>query len=351
MATKIIVGGSFDDVGGRSSSVVAKLATALGPEWEVINGGTMESLRAFSVDGLKVLIWMPNVSNDEDKFLDRLKPQNPEMLLIQSKRVVEKDYTSGDVIGRMLKSHSNLGIMITQADGLYQFQLLDPLGNSWCVTPSIPELAGAINQRVDCLQSLTRYRSISVPATTPYEVPDDFIDIIKRYGTEFEKHVRVVNPTRLLGNASTRCTKGFPAIKLADRILVTRRNVNKATLTAGDFVEATLGNNVVKYVGLNKPSVDTPVQLKLMSHYLNVNYMIHGHVYVQDGERTLWTKEKVPCGYLEEFDEITSLLSAKCASNWSINLRGHGCLIMAYDLEYLESQLTQLYARPFPEGI
>ena len=344
---KIIVGGSFDDDGGRPSSIINKLGTALGPEWQVINGGTMNSLREFSVVGVKVLIWMPNISNDEDKFLDRLKPQNPEMLLIQSKRVVEKDYTAGDVVGRLLKSHSGLGIMITQKVGQYFFQLLDPLGNTWITTSWIGELAEEINNRVDYLQSLTRYRSVSIPQDSSFEVPDEFIELIKRFGTEFEKFVRVVNPTRLLGNASTRCTKGFPAIRLEDRIMVTRRNVNKATLTAGDFVEATLGDKIVQYKGLNKPSVDTPVQLKLMQHYENVNYMIHGHVYVKDG---LFTAEKVPCGYLEEFDEIVHLVPDAAATNFVINLRGHGCLIMAENLGWLESQLPLLYARPFPEA-
>ena len=345
---KIIVGGTFDNDGGRPSSVINKLATALGPEWEVINGGTMESLRAFSVAGVKVLLWMPHISNDEDKFLDRLKPQNPEMLLIQSKRVVEKDYTAGDVIGRLLKSHSGLGIMITKADSQYSFELLDPLGNTWIKTQWISELAAALNARVNYLQRLTRYRSISIPQDSSFEVPDEFIELIKRFGTEFEKYINVVNPTRLLGNASTRCTKGFPAIKLDDRIMVTRRNVNKATLTAGDFVEATLGDKVVQYKGRNKPSVDTPVQLKLMDYYKNVNYMIHGHVYVEGG---LMTAEKVPCGYLEEFDEIVHLVPDAAATNFVINLRGHGCLIMAESLEFLESQLTRLYGRPFPEGI
>jgi len=345
---KVIVGGSFDDNGGKTSSIVAKLAAALGTDWACINGGTMESLRGFSVDGVKVLIWMPNVSNDEDKFLDRLKPQNPEMLLIQSKRVVEKDYTAGDVIGRMLKSHSGLGIMITQVDGRYQFELLDPLGNTWVTTSWIGELAYTLNERVDYLLSLTRYRSVSVPQDSTFEVPGDFVELIKRFGTEFEKHVRVVNPTRLLGNAATRCTKGFPVIRLEDRIMVTRRNVNKATLTAGDFVEATLGDKVVQYKGLNKPSVDTPVQLKLMKHFENVNYMIHGHVYVGGHDRVMWTGNKVPCGYLEEFDEIVGLLPPS-ATNFVINLRGHGCLIMANDLEYMESLLTNLIPRPFPE--
>lgn len=347
MATKVIVGGTFGAQGGRASSVVAKLAEALGSEWGCLNGGTLETLKGFSPDGLKALIWMPNISNDEQKLLERLKPQNPEMLLIQSKRVVEKDYTEADVIGRLLKSHSGLGIMITQAGGRYQFKLLDPLGNLWCQTDSIDDLARRLTARLDYLLGLTRYRSAGEPAESALEVPQEFVDLVKRFGTRFAEYVNAVNPNRLLGNASTRCAKGFPAVKLGDRILVTRRNVNKETLAPSDFVEARLAGNLVEYQGLHKPSVDTPVQLRLLAHYQNVNYMVHGHVYVAGG---IMTRHKVPCGFVEEFDEITRLVPDPQAANFTINLWGHGCLIMAESLEYLEAQLPNLMGRPFPEG-
>jgi len=58
---------------------------------------------------------------------------------------------------------------------------------------------------------------------------------------------------------------------------------------------------------------------------------------------------KIPCGYVEEFDEIASLVD-KNSVNFSINLRGHGCLILAGDLDYLSRSINRLYGRPFPES-
>jgi len=74
--------------------------------------------------------------------------------------------------------------------------------------------------------------------------------------------------------------------------------------------------------------------------------MIHGHVYVKGG---IFTDNKIPCGYIEEFEEIKELVSCRETSNFKINLRGHGCLILSDNLSYLEEQINNLYSRPFPE--
>lgn len=345
---KLLVGGTFDSSGGKASYIVGELFTSLGSDWECVNGGDIDYVRTFSPNGYNVIIWMPNVSNDEDKILNDLKLKNPRMILIQSKRVIEKEYYPSDVVGRLLKSHSLLGIMISKDDGVYRYRLLDPLGNQWADTNKIADVGQSINARLDYLLSLSRIGSVATSIDAEWMVPAEFVNIVKQYGNAFTGFVNAVNPNRLLGNASTRCTKGFPAIRLNDHILVTRRNVDKATLSEEDFVIAknTITDRVY-YKGANKPSVDTPIQIKLFEHYKNVNYMIHGHVYVKDG---LLTSNKVPCGYLEEFDEIKELVPDATQSNFTINLRGHGCLVMANTLDYLREQLDNLCARPFPEN-
>jgi hypothetical protein len=83
------------------------------------------------------------------------------------------------------------------------------------------------------------------------------------------------------------------------------------------------------------------------TYYKNVNYIIHGHVYIKNG---IFTTNKIPCGYIEEFEEIKSLFADKNLTNFSINLKGHGCLIMAENLDYLQSQIINLKERPFPES-
>lgn len=55
----------------------------------VLNGGTLETLRAYDVTVPKALLWMPNVDNSEEKSLLRIKVRNPKLLLISMKRVVE----------------------------------------------------------------------------------------------------------------------------------------------------------------------------------------------------------------------------------------------------------------------
>jgi len=73
--------------------------------------------------------------------------------------------------------------------------------------------------------------------------------------------------------------------------------------------------------------------------------MIHGHVYVKNALRTI---NKVPCGALEEFDEIANLFPGNWNTNFVVNLRGHGCLVLAGELSFLKR--IELQGRPFPES-
>jgi len=89
--------------------------------------------------------------------------------------------------------------------------------------------------------------------------------------------------------------------------------------------------------------VDTPIQIRLFNYYRNIKYIVHGHVYL---ETPYMTRSKIPCGYIEEFDEIADLVPQD-ERNFSVNLKGHGCLILATDLTYFKDQ--KLIGRPFPE--
>lgn len=339
--TKLIVGGTFDNMGGKPSYIVSQLHRHL--KWDFINGGDLGVLETVDFSKLSVLLWMPNIDNSEDKILPNIKKINQKLLLIQSKRVIEKSYTENDVIGRLLQSHSALGIMITK-DENYNFKLLDPLGNIWTDTQDTVELARAIERRVEHVLRMKRVRSKSVGPKRDFEIEPEFIGIIQNYGHQFTKFVNAINPNRLLGNASTRCARGFPGIRFDDRIFVTRRNVDKQTLSTDDFVEIMNNENEIQYYGEAKPSVDTPIQIRLFNYYKNVNYMLHGHVYVENG---LITDLKIPCGFINEFDEIVKLVPDANATNFIINLKGHGCLIMANNLDYFANQ--KLISRPFPE--
>ena len=141
---KIIVGGTFDAVGGSSSWLVQQLANSLGDDWLCINGGYVDFIHTFDPSGVDVLIWMPNVSNDEVKVVNTLTERNPSLRLIQSKRVIEKEYAAWEVIQRLQASRSEFGIMITKPDGKFSFNLISADGSVNLVTDDICVIGAAI---------------------------------------------------------------------------------------------------------------------------------------------------------------------------------------------------------------
>lgn len=335
--------GTFDNKGGSPSKIGSELAMLLG--WSHLNGGPTELLN-LDPALLDVLLWMPNVPNDLPKILPRLKAKNRKLILISSKRCGIK-YRDNDVVGRLLKSRSNLGMAIYEKAGRFSFKLLDPLGNCFCDTEHLSELARAITARVDELRTFTRLPSRRVGPHHNREVSSDFIRIVHEYGRTFAFHVNALNVNRFLGNAATRCSFGFPAVRgREDAVcLVSRRDVSKDTIGSSDFVEVMEQGGVVHYWGENKPSVDAPIQVALFKRYPKIEYMIHGHVYVEGAPIT---DRKYPCGAYQEVYAVSKRFSPN-RTQFTINLRGHGCLIACHDLDYLEKQLPKLVSRPFPE--
>ncbi len=349
----LIVGGNFDNQCGSSSSVIDKLFNSLKKDFsskgfndiDLLNGGSINQLKSVDFKALDVLFWAPNVSNDEEKIIPDIKTLNQKLFLISSKRVVEKEYKESDVVGRLLKTKSNLGVMITK-DKFYNFQLLDPLGNMYCDTQNIDTLSTAIVERVLFVKNLSRLGSKRVGDKKDFEINEEFLKFVRYSGKEFTKYVNAINPNRLLGNASTRCMFGFPAEKQDERIFVTQRNIDKALIESKGFVEVTTSEDCVEYFGDKKPSVDTPIQVRLFNYYRNINYMVHGHVYIENAKIT---ENKIPCGYVEEFDEIKDLFPNRDEKVILINLRGHGCLLMSESVEDLW-KLGHYCSREFPES-
>lgn len=337
-----IVGGTFDKDGGKPSYFVDEMLLMLNIEG--INGGYLSDLE-LNFDGVDTLIWMPNISNAEDKILPSIKIKYPHIRLIQSKTITKGNYTDSDVVGRLLKSHSALGITFDKKPRGYLFKVLDPLGNLLCRTYLLGILCHTLKKRVDMLKDMTRMSSTSVGEVKSFHIEDEFTDVVRKFGTEFSTFVNAVNPNRLLGNASTRCESGFPAVREADRIFVSKRNVDKKTLSSVDFVEVEFSNSTINYYGNNKPSVDTPTQLLIFKHFPNIKYMIHGHVYVKGAPMTY---DKIPCGFLEEFDSVLEEVPDTSTKNFAVNLRGHGCLIACSDLSYFRT--VEFEGRPFPEA-
>lgn len=357
----LIVGGTFDRNGGKPSKIIDALAKSvidftmdesngLNPlRVSVINGGNLSELTdsdSINFREYDALFWAPNISNDEAKIIPDIKSRNPKLLLISSKRVVEKEYTEADIIGRLLKTKSNLGLMITKPGDRYHFKLLDPLGNCYSDRDNIADVATAMMARVQKIYRMTRNPSKNIGEARDFQINPAFVEFIKHSASEFTKHVNAVNPNRLLGNASTRCMFGFPAERTEGRMFVTQRNIDKQLIDTNGFVEINPDEeSVVEFYGDKKPSVDTPIQIRLFNYYPNINYMVHGHVYVE-GAKT--THSKVPCGYLEEFDEIVALYPDRNEKAFAVNLRGHGCMLLAETVEDLW-KMNAYISRDFPE--
>ena len=343
----LFVCGTFDHENGKPSSVGRELADMVFAE-TIMNGGNVNELHSINFSLYDTIIWIPNINNEEDKILPEIKKQNPHAVLVSSKRVVDGKYTEWDVVGRLLASHSNLGLMIEQRDSVFNFKLLDPLGNMYCDSIFLEDVGSALSDRLDYIEGLSRCKSVSVgPAREPVWGLEDFIEVVQATADKFSTHVNANNPNRMLGNASTRCMFGFPAVRGKESILVTRRNIDKKTIAVDGFIETTWHNNRVEFLGDIKPSVDTPVQLMLFEYYPEIRYMIHGHVYIKGAP---FTESKIPCGYLEEFNEIIGVIDFKEYDdfNFTVNLLGHGCIVLAKDLSFFDN--IEYTNRPLPEA-
>lgn len=345
-----IVGGTFNHNQGKPSSIIEKIYYTFNSQFTednitLLNGNNINTLKIHLQQFFDVIFWAPNISNDEEKIIPNIKTQHPKTLLISSKRVVEKQYTEFDIIGRLLKTKSNLGVMITKPNHHYHFTLLDPLGNCYSSTQNINEMTLALCQRIKTLKQLNRISSECIGPVQNFTINPEFIKFIQHSANEFTHYVNAINPNRMLGNASTRCMFGFPAQKEKERIFVTQRNIDKALIKTEGFVEVTKNESTVQYYGNKKPSVDTPIQIRLFNFYKNINYMIHGHVYIEGAP---FTHDKIPCGFIEEYNDIIQLFPNNSIEHFAINLKGHGCLIMSKSVDNLW-HYANFKSRYFPE--
>ena len=374
MTKALIVGGTFDNEGGRPSKLITsmynEIAGVSGYKVVLFNGGLVTSLHNIilpSVVDYDVVLWFANVSNDEDKLRD-VKAINPKCILITSKRNDDSKYTFAELISRALAIKANLTIEFSKHEDKFNMMLFDPLGNVFYDGFEVPSLCDALLRRTNQLTHFTRVPSIREIALPTPEVPEEteFFEFAHNCADIFHNLIRPAKGTeRFLGNMSFRCQNGFPSFRGENGIIyVSRRNVDKSDIGAASFVPTYLDGSAVKYFGEFKPSVDTPVQLMLYQHMPWANYMIHAHCYVDTsgipGTRTMYTHNPVPCGAAEEVTEICGLdVGAWCVDIpqrlLAINLKGHGCILIAKDVEIfkeLQKHKDNCFVqRPIPETV
>jgi len=359
-----IVGGTWDNNGGKTSSIVNQMYEALSSDSEcegVIspNGGFYTDL-SICIDQIKVhesdiIFWLANVPNEFAKYND-VKAEFPKAMLITSKNNYDKQYTFQEMVAHALSLKSNLFIEVTKKGQLYCGQVFDPLGNAWTIkTVDFVHLAIQALRRAIYLKGITRKPTIWSPEV-PYRIPltDEnvrFFDIVKKSANKFHELIHPADGVeRFLGNASFRCMNGFPSLRSTNgNIYVSRRNVDKRALGPDEFVQVgyNRSKDITWYRGEHKPSVDTVVQVQLYQQLPKTRFMMHSHVYVKSAP---FTKNMVPCGGVEEVREIAIALSkhgVDVTDGFAVNLIGHGSLICAQTPE--DFGKFNYIQRPTPE--
>lgn len=349
----LFVGGSFDKNGGRSSSLVKKITEEIKNNGynniTIHNGGTYDELKDYlkSVKNYNVVFWWANVPNDYQKIRN-VKEINPMCMLITSKRNDNNKYAFSQLISRSLEQKANLTVEFSKENEIFNMMLFDPLGNQWYKGDNISKCVKILMDRLTFLKNIKRQGTIKSKELVTVPEETEFFDLIKSYAEVFHT---LINPdeniTRFLGNSSYRCQRGFPSFKSGNYIFVSRRNVDKRYINRENFVPTYFKDNKIYYVGNNKPSVDTPIQLRLYNKLPKINYMIHAHVYIKDAK---FTKLSVPCGAIEEVEEILNVIDNNGGRNkdyYAINLIGHGCIVMAASYEQLKN--INYIPRIFPE--
>ena len=317
-----------------------------------------------------IVIWWANVPNELPKIRN-VKDINYKTILISSKRNINNKYSFQDLLQRLFLLKSNLTIEFSNNENKYNMKLFDSLGNLWYDGLDIEECSKALLDRLKFIKSITRESTISSEENIGslscffnmfkqeiyksehnpiIPIKKEFLNIVRDYAYKFaEATLQTKDVKRFLGNASFRCPKGFPSFREGKYIFVSKRNVNKEFIGIDEFVPVYLENEKIYYCGDNKPSVDTPIQVRMYNLLPNINYMIHSHCYIKDAP---FTKNALPCGAVEEVDEILELLKDYYNNDFNkdlylINLVGHGSIMMSNNPEQLKN--INMIGRRLPE--
>ena len=369
----LFVGGNWDLDGGKRSRIVDEFAKYLS-NVTLYNGGNYEDLDKILelCKDYDIVIWWANVPNQLPKIRN-VKDVNYKAMLVSSKRNVDNKYSFQELLQRSFALKSNLTIEFSKDNDKYNMKLFDPLGNVWYEGLDIEECSKALLNRLEFIKSITRESSISTEenvgalawffnmfkeemykADINPEVPikNMFLNIVRDYAYKFaEATLETKDVKRFLGNASFRCPKGFPSFRDGKYIFVSKRNVNKEYIGIDDFVPVYLDDGKIYYCGDNKPSVDTPIQVRMYNMLPNINYMIHSHCYIENAP---YTRVALPCGAVEEVNEIKELIEDYYDNDFNkdfylINLLGHGSIMMSDSPDKLKD--INIVGRRLPEKI
>lgn len=368
----LVVGGTFDLDGGKKSGLIKKMYDAILEDKELINGGYYQDLDNLlsRVNNYDVVFWMANVKNDLPKKRN-VKEIAPNIMLVSSKRNDEDKYTFKELVVHALSLKANLTFEFKKQQDLFFIRVFDPLGTVWYEGFDIEEATIKAMSRLKYLNSITRqktYRSDNnknlimnwyfdqfkqeehYSSKKPkFTIEEDYLKLIKKYAIKFHQ-IMGVDVSKEDSNKSPqvyRCAKGMPSKRCGKYVIVSQRNVTHQFLDSDDFLPTYIENGKLYYCGEEKPSIDTPIHIKLYENLANINYIIHSHNYI---EGAIFTSKAIPCGAIEEATEVIDTIKKEMNLNedkYFINLKGHGSLAMAKDLKDLEN--IKYISRPMPE--
>lgn len=350
-----LIGGTFDTNGGRRSGYVEHLYLALRTKRPFYrNGGTYEDLTKVVSDlgNVDAVLWFADVPNDLPKLVGDIKARWPKLYLVTSKRNFGEEYQWSEILGRALKVKANLTVVIGGERTKVAASVVDPLGSAYCLDETDPaKVVDALLRRLDRLREFKRIASQQVgERIVPPEDPElpAFYTLVREQAERFHAIIHGVGHERMMGNASFRCAKGFPSFREGSLIFVSQRDVDKRFIGPDAFVcvAQTLdrGGDPVLYYGSVKPSVDTPIQVRLYAAFPRVKYMLHSHTYI---EGVPMTPEPIPCGAVEEAQAVFDLIGDHQATDFAVNLKGHGSIVFASRLDSMRNQ--PWVPRPVPE--
>ena len=339
-----VIGGTYDRGRGKASMVIASLAAALG--YDCFNGGHIVDLKMRQQLLPETTIWMPNVSNTEDKIY----PTKCKGEVLICSKALRSDRTLYDAVARIFEMRANAVIAISLSSPLFKFTLVDALGNIWCDTTDIVELALEIKRFVAWSKATVREGTCRIGDAPQLGLFGNTVSSLTIVNKRLAGNIQNQSGSRFFGNLSTRCMSLFPSARCSTSILVSKRNVNKDGITIEDFVEIWRDDKGYPgrlcYSGEHKPSVDAPIHERLYHNMPEINFMIHGHAYIK-GVTT--TDSYYACGDTREAKAVFDLIQKSYQKNtwhFAVNLKQHGFLLGSHSLWQMEMMVKNFTFQP-----
>lgn len=130
----LILGGFFDDNGGRPSGYIRQFGAAFHEKLDdvtVVNGGFFDDLTALlqSLSDYTWIYWMGDIPNDKPKIVNFIQEHAPHASLMISKNNRQGKYTANDLHTRLNAAKAHGLLEFTQKDNRILGQLMDKNGH------------------------------------------------------------------------------------------------------------------------------------------------------------------------------------------------------------------------------